>query len=590
MIEIIQTYSLTFHNAILSNIQLTDICNDHETFGVLSFTIENNNKLKFLSSSKKHIHFIFNIDNSGSMDDECKDGRTKMRHIIYTLENMLKICYEKVQEKDINDLSISIYVQIFDSTVTPIITNVNNILDHNIDDLIKIIRNIKPRGSTNISEALEKASSHISEYQTLHNDHEIVHILLTDGEITCGAFDHNILKGKLIVNNLCTNVFIGYGKTHDSNLLSNLANINKGQYRIVDILENAGLVYGEIVHGIFYKILDNAKLYCENDTTIYNYLTNEWVTELELDPLSCEQKKDYQIRSNISKNNLHLQCCITLEGTFNTEKYVYTFKPTTSTNQDLTKYVLRQKTQELLYKSRENERKNNILNTNMVIKLLDSDDEEIQPNNNKGLKIKEELKELHKVIVTYLNENISENDLFLRNLADDIYICYKTIGTNYGGMFTYARQISQGKQQTYTCSSINDTNDNDNTDNNNIFNFKNNTDDNDLIIPVTPMKDRKIHKNSKKGKVGFNSTPFTFVVEDTDTNTNSINNLYKRNTTIDNINNFDYDYDMDCFEDSDINTYTLSNNIISPYKTSGIVDMMTQMSKTDISDDDSDSE
>ena len=363
MSEIIQSYSLKFHdekvNSIINN-------NDNNTyhFGVLSFTMN-----KSFIEYKKHIHFVFNIDHSGSMDDECKDGRTKMRHIIYTLENMIKVFYEKVEanknKENTEKISISIYVQIFDSEVTPIITDITDITNYNQSDLINIIRKITPCGSTNISEALTSTSKHITEYIQNNPLHEVVHVLLTDGEITCGDFEPNVLKSKLVINNLCSNIFIGYGKTHDSNLLSYLGNVDKGQYRIVDILENAGLVYGEIIHGIFYKVLDNVKLYCENEMSIYNYLTNKWTTTLEIDSLSSEQKKDFQIR--FPKKNYYLidnlNCSIILEGTLtNQTNYIYTFKSEIKNNNndnnlilyhDLTIYLLRQKTQELLYKSRE---------------------------------------------------------------------------------------------------------------------------------------------------------------------------------------------------------------------------------------------
>jgi hypothetical protein len=54
--------------------------------------------------------------------------------------------------------------------------------------------------------------------------------------------------------------------------------------------------------------------------------------------------------------------------------------------------------------------------------------------------------------------NNADNDKFLKNLCDDIYISYRTIGTKYGSMYTGARQTSQGTQRCYTVTETPDDN------------------------------------------------------------------------------------------------------------------------------------
>ena len=65
------------------NVEYIPISIAEAKFGILN--------LKAISAplSQEELEFIFMIDCSGSMSDQCSDGRTKMQHIIHTLKNMI---------------------------------------------------------------------------------------------------------------------------------------------------------------------------------------------------------------------------------------------------------------------------------------------------------------------------------------------------------------------------------------------------------------------------------------------------------------------------------------------------------------------
>jgi len=509
----ISNYSISFHDSTIPF--LNELVTNK--FGLLHFDITEDKSYCI----NKHVHIILNIDQSGSMSDECKDGRTKMRHILYTLENMLRLFNNHNREK------ISIYIQSFDDKVYPIIQE-----QEDIEILINKIKNIKPNGSTDIGKTLISIKSHIDEYLQEQNNinHEIVHILLTDGEITSGITDPEVLKTYINTKN-CSNIFIGYGKTHDSTLLAKLASSSKqGQYRFVDVLENAGLVYGEIVHGILYKVLKNTFIECVN-AEIYDYNINEWKTNIELDDLSCEQRKDFQIRTNVNNLNEVKIYLKTKEGNI-----IDTFSYHHAELVDLTKYLFRQKVQEMLYKSR------------VIEEIYKKPYEE-------KMSFKKELKNFLSNITNYMKTNNLQEDPFYKTLADDIYICYKTIGTNIGCMFTYSRQISQGRQHTYTCSAINE--------------------DELYEEQLNRRKFRHINLNTPMRHIGFSSTFPDIINEDEEDNINTpmyINDFGIQDFYINN-NNDDDEVTFD--------NYNLSNDPISPYKTKGIINMMTTLSKCD---------
>lgn len=395
----------------------------------------------------KHLHLFFTIDASGSMSDVCIDGRTKMAHIHHTLENMLRIFHEKP------GCNISVHVQSFDTMIKEVIVNIPNIRKSNLEELVRAVYKIIPGGSTNIELALKKAKEEIEKYNDDNPDHQVVHIFLTDGDITDGSREYNHLLE--LVPKTVTNIFIGYGAHHDSALLSHLAIHKNNEYRFIDALEKAGLVYGEVVHGILYKAIEDVTLIVV-DGEIYNYSTNTWSTELPIGNLLSDQLKTYHIRSKTEQS-----CKVTIVGKtiVKTRQHqvinVYENQEDILPIEELLKenlnvYIFRQRTQELLYKARKvSESRNSPFTYDYILPF--PLDQAIHFENEIS-KIKEQLKEFHKTMLEFMKDNDLETHSIMKMLCDDIYIAYKTTGTSLGNMYTCARQTSNGRQHTYMCS------------------------------------------------------------------------------------------------------------------------------------------
>jgi hypothetical protein len=398
-------------------------------FGLLNFSA---NKVQ---ETNNELDFLFTIDCSGSMSNKCSDNRTKMQHITHTLKNMIYFFYERQYIK------VNITIHAFDKIIYEILerTKINS---ENIHDIIAKIDNILPHGFTNIELALEESYTKIEKLKTLYHDNIIIHIFMTDGEATDGSTNISILKGK--VDTETNNIFIGFGIEHDSALLSGISSNDKSNYYFIDKLENAGLVYGEILHNIIYKVLDNVEINIENGL-IYDFKTNSWQSCLRIGEIVSESNKIFNI---ISYN--HLRCKVTIKGFIDDFGILFPSTLINENNNDLTVHIYRQRTLQLLYevndyfiKKRENEYWN--LNISNI-------DEHFIEEENQMLKMK--LLQLFEEIKKYMADNNVNDNKILKNLCDDIYICHRTLGTKIGHMFCTARQTSQGTQRQYIACNI----------------------------------------------------------------------------------------------------------------------------------------
>jgi von Willebrand factor type A domain len=400
-------------------------------------------------ATTKPLAVFFSVDDSGSMSDSCKDGRTKMQHIKHTLSRILQIFAER------EECSISVAVESFDTTVKPLFDFVK-IGPENIDELLAKVNTLTPCEMTNIEEALASAKTKMDLYRTANPETRIVHIQLTDGMATAGATDPTVLQ--TMVSKEDTNIFVGFGLNHDSILLQTLASGSElAEYRVVDKLENAGLVYGEIIHHLLYPAITGAVLRVEEtDTTeLYDYKTNTWGKELRLPVLAGVSEKTFHFRTTENTPTILFQgVLVEKDAAFSEELDVLPdlmsvidgvrFPHTT----DLTKYMFRQRTQELLYECKEY---NNQLHKDDNYLYRDFRDnhflDERGAVEEEQHVLKEKVKAFYKEIKEYMKSNDLKYDVFMRELLDDLYIVYQYLGKD--AAIVSARQVSQGREDSY---------------------------------------------------------------------------------------------------------------------------------------------
>jgi len=546
---ICQTESMVQFDKDVVSDDFTNASGENNYFGVINL------KIKKMDPSIQKRHFVFNVDCSGSMSDTCNDGRTKMDHANHTLINMINYFAEHAE------LMVSITVVAFDSSIYNIITN-EEVREDNLDKLIQDVKKIRPKDMTNIEKALVNSRDYIASYNNnTDSDVYVSHIFMTDGDATQG--ETVPLKLKEYISPLVSNIFIGFGIEHNVYLLKELASDFKNNYYFVDALEKAGLVYGEILHSIIYRVLENTNISVVNGL-IYDWKKNSWVDRIDIGDLISETNKTYHILSDKPS-----EFASTFQTTHCVTKETFDFTIANSDmieNKfvDLTQYKYRQRTQQLLFEVNEyNFNKVNSDDTPLrfnrsYYNYNDTHDTHDGDDLYNSKKLKEKMKGLLKEMQEFL-ENLDNtmvaamaDSTFIKLLCDDIYICLKTFDTEHSAMFSCARQLSQGAQRAYSATCTPKA-----PRSGHVFDVAN------FGIPI--------FKRSNTGNYNDNDTE-SFISKFPDFNDDELNN-----------NNFNKEFyqvinDNHVYDDD--TEYNLSSESDNPYSTLSILDLMRSCSNT----------
>jgi len=427
--NILTENTIRFHASELDSDKVNIPIEDGK-FGILNF------KAVTSHETNNELDLLFTVDCSGSMSDICSDDRSKMQHIIHTLKNMVLFF------NDHPNINVNITVCSFDNLIYETVPRIK-VTEETIAEIISKIEKITPRNTTNIELALMNAAEKILEIKTLYPTNIISHIFMTDGETTDGS--KNIDRLKSLVNSDIINSFIGFGIDHDACLLNEIASIGKSGYYFIDKLEYAGLVYGEILHGIIYKLLDNVEIQIENGL-IYDFKIDEWVRNLQIGNIVSEANKTFNIISDVPE-----KCRINIKGSL--DNLILILPSTKVDDSDLTTHIYRQRTLQLLYKVNKfciMKRETETFNREHFQRRINDEDNIYRILSRQKKELKLELSNLLEEIKKYMADNDLNEDKILKNLCDDIYISYRTFGTRLGTMFCAARLTSQGAQRQYT--------------------------------------------------------------------------------------------------------------------------------------------
>ena len=280
---------------------------DNEIYG--SCVIHANTK----ELSTQPIIFHFMVDVSGSMSDRTESGRSKMQLLIHTLTNMVHYFASHTK-------NVSIQVKGFDDTIHSYI-DLEEVTTENVDELAAKLLKMRPMHLTNIELALETMKNDTETIAAREDaNYKQVGIFLTDGDATTGETCNKKL-GEIIPESIPFH-FIALGKQHNPYLMHHLG--HRTQYTnnwFINELEQTGNVYGEILYNELHRIAENVTLEVRGGR-IYEYYTNQFVTQLSLGSIYADTEKHYHILAESDKCSVLLRgsyCGKTTETTFEVE-------------------------------------------------------------------------------------------------------------------------------------------------------------------------------------------------------------------------------------------------------------------------------
>jgi hypothetical protein len=408
------TTSTLFAPFSSTSIDFESIAEEHDqSFGVLNLCVN-----EFPITSKP-ISVSLMIDNSGSMSFKCSDGATQQDHVNFTADKVLRYLQN-------HGIDASISVSSFDDKIVPVVAP-QELTQYNIDTISRKIYKITPDGSTNIYDVLTQESRW---KQGQSSTRKRLFFLFTDGHPTAGPSWNTVvlLEKAQEIHPDTTVIAIGCGVNHSAELLKGIANRKRGIYKFIGNIEEVSFACGEVLDEVLNDVVEDCEIEAINGE-IWDWKKNDWVSKISVRNIIGKCNKTYHVRSSAPA---------TFRASF-TGIAVETGLPFQHTiddiheNVDVRKHKFRHETLVLLHETNE-KYKNNVIHTS--------------PKTVKELKRK--LTEFVVRMKAFMDDNDLREDIFMKMLCDDIFVCYNAIGTPHGYMYTSSRQTSQATQGIHT--------------------------------------------------------------------------------------------------------------------------------------------
>jgi len=372
----------------------------------------------------------FSVDRSGSMESVSKDGKTLLQHAQSVIINIARYLMDIHLQNP--DTKFAIKVVYFDNNLDEIpLFKINwEGQSDNLDQFIQTLTNYHPRGSTDIQKPLEYFKENA--LFTNENSH---HILLTDGLPNMGFTSSTDLKECLPS---CNNMFVGFGPDHAVDLLTSLSNHSNGDYNFVNSAENAGMLYGDLLHGILYNVAQDITIKIKGGT-LYNYKTKTWDSKLTFKKFATE----------------HTQTLV-FKFPWNTvEPHLFELHYTSYNGQKLSHYFSSNQTS-INYNTTNGECKESSRNVAVErhmyrVKTMEylSTSKQHSFGRSAPHDLIEEIEKFQIELNNFIKRNNYEDDLFMINLQKDVKLCIASLESIYQPnmrAFIQSRLSTHGRQ------------------------------------------------------------------------------------------------------------------------------------------------